>query len=395
MSKRFHFLTRTLWLVSLISLFTDMASEMLYPIMPLYLKQIGFSMIGLGFLEGLAEALAGFSKPYFGHWSDKLQRRTPFVQWGYALSALAKPAMGFFQSAGAVFFLRSADRLGKGIRSGARDALLSDISANNDRGKVFGWHRAMDTVGAVVGPALALLFLAYYPGQYHMLFLWALVPGIFAVGLTFFIKDNLNAIPTNTPPFKFTFATAKSIWQQSSSTYKQVLIGLTFIALVNSSDMFLIFRAVELGLTETEAVMAYLFYNLIFAVAAYPMGYLADRIGFKPMLLGGFVLLALVYTALILPLNQMQFAGTLVLYGLYAAATEGLSKAWISTLCLPSQKAGALGLFQGFQSIGVWVASSVCGWLWYTKGSQWAFAVTVVGVLLGLIVLFRIKLQKV
>lgn len=395
MSKPFHFLTRTLWLVSLISLFTDMASEMLYPIMPLYLKQIGFSMIGLGFLEGLAEALAGFSKPYFGHWSDKLQRRTPFVQWGYALSALAKPAMGFFQSAGAVFFLRSADRLGKGIRSGARDALLSDISANKNRGKVFGLHRAMDTFGAVIGPALALLFLAYYPGQYHLLFLWALVPGLFAVALTFLIKDNINAIPKNTVPLSLSFKTIKSIWQQSSATYKQVLIGLTIIALVNSSDMFLIFRAVELGLSETQAVMAYLFYNLIFAVSAYPMGYLADRIGFKPMLLGGFILLGLVYTSLIFPLNQMQFIGALVLYGLYAAATEGLSKAWISTLCSPNQKAGAQGLFQGFQSIGVWVASSVCGWLWYTKGSQWAFAVTAIGVMLGIFILFRIRSRKV
>ena len=176
MNKPFRFLNRTIWLVSLVSLFTDMASEMLYPIMPLYLKQIGFTVLGLGFLEGLAEALAGLSKPYFGHQSDKLQRRLPFIQWGYALSAFAKPALGLFQSAWTVFFLRSADRLGKGIRSGARDALLSDLSTTENRGKVFGFHRSMDTIGAVLGPLLALWYLAYLPNNYAGLFLLAFNP---------------------------------------------------------------------------------------------------------------------------------------------------------------------------------------------------------------------------
>lgn len=389
MNKPFQFLTRTLWLVSLVSLFTDMASEMLYPIMPLYLKHIGFSMLGLGFLEGLAEALAGLSKPYFGRWSDKLQRRTPFVQWGYALSALAKPAMGFFQSVGAIFFLRSADRLGKGIRSGARDALLSDISTNKQRGKVFGWHRAMDTTGAVIGPSLALLFLAYYPGQYQRLFLWACLPGLLAVLLTFFIKEKTTTPSIQSKHFQFTTASIKTIWQSSSPSYKQVLFGLAIIAMVNSSDMFLILRALELGLNETQAVMAYLCYNLVYALAAYPLGYLADRVGFKPMLLSGFVLLALVYCAMMLPLTNVQFIAVLLAYGLYAAATEGLSKAWISTLCSAEHKAGAQGLVQGVQSVGLWMASTVCGWLWFTQGSQYAFAITIIGVLLGIVVLFQ------
>lgn len=391
MNKPFGFLTRTIYLVSLVSLFTDMASEMLYPIMPLYLKQIGFTVLGVGFLEGLAEAIAGLSKPYFGQQSDKLQRRLPFIQWGYALSALAKPALGMFQSAWAVFFLRSADRLGKGIRSGARDALLSDLSSPANRGKVFGFHRGMDTVGAVLGPLLALWYLAYFPNNYSGLFLLAFIPGVLALTCTWFIQEKTTTPLSTKPTFRLSFNAIQTIWENASTHYKQVLLGLILIALVNSSDMFLLLRGVELGLNEKEAILAYLLYNLVYAAFAYPMGWLADKLGFKPMLLFGFFLMALVYAGMMFPMSKFQFAVLLVLYGLYAAATEGLSKAWLSTMCHPEQKAGALGLYQGLQSISLLVASSVCGWLWYSRGSNVAFLVTVIGVLFGILLLLRVS----
>ena len=390
MNKPFSFLTRTIYLVSLVSLFTDMASEMLYPIMPLYLKQIGFTVLGLGFLEGLSEALAGLSKPYFGQQSDKLQRRLPFIQWGYALSALAKPALGLFQSVWAVFFLRAADRLGKGIRSGARDALLSDLSTPANRGKVFGFHRGMDTVGAVLGPLFALGYLTYFPNNYSGLFLLAFIPGIIASICTWFIQEKTKTPIPSKPSFRFSFNTIPSIWKNQTTQYKQLLFGLILIALVNSSDMFLLLRGVDLGLNEKEAILAYLLYNLVYAAFAYPMGWLADKLGFKPMLLGGFFLMAVVYAGMMFPLSKSQFAILLVLYGLYAAATEGLSKAWLSTMCHPEQKAGALGLYQGLQSISLLVASSVCGWLWYSQGAQLAFLVTVVGVIFGLLFILRV-----
>ncbi|MBX7095195.1 MAG: MFS transporter, partial [Flavobacteriales bacterium] len=156
--------------LSMVSLFTDMASEMLYPIMPVYLKSIGFSIILIGVLEGIAEAVAGFSKGYFGNWSDHSGKRLPFVQIGYSLSAISKPLIGLFSNVWWIFGARTMDRLGKGIRTGARDAMLSDVSSEKDHGKVFGFHRSMDTLGAVAGPALALLFLYYYPGEYSLLF---------------------------------------------------------------------------------------------------------------------------------------------------------------------------------------------------------------------------------
>ena len=159
------FLTRNIWILSLVSLFTDIASEMLYPIMPLYLKSIGFSIIFIGILEGLAEATAGLSKGYFGNWSDNIGKRLPFIQLGYGLSALAKPLMAIFQYPLWVFSIRTLDRLGKGVRTGARDALLSDETTPEFKGRVFGFHRSLDTLGAVLGPSLAFLYLIFIPSN--------------------------------------------------------------------------------------------------------------------------------------------------------------------------------------------------------------------------------------
>ncbi|MBS1975561.1 MAG: MFS transporter, partial [Bacteroidetes bacterium] len=166
-------ITRTIWLLSLVSLFTDMASEMLYPVMPVYLKSIGFSVLFIGVLEGLAEATAGLSKGYFGRLSDNSGKRVPFVQAGYGLSAIAKPMLALFVYPLWIFFSRTLDRLGKGIRTGARDAILSDEATSETKGKIFGFHRSLDTLGAVIGPLLAVLYLYFFPGHYKSLFLLA------------------------------------------------------------------------------------------------------------------------------------------------------------------------------------------------------------------------------
>ncbi len=181
-------ISRTVWILSLVSLFTDIASEMLYPILPLYLQSIGFSILYIGILEGLAEALAGLSKGYFGRLSDLQGKRLPFIQIGYAISALAKPLLVTFNLPLWVLFIRSADRLGKGIRTGARDALLSNATTKENKGKVFGFHRSMDTLGACIGPGISLIYLYFFPENYKSLFLLAFFPGIIAITFTFFIK---------------------------------------------------------------------------------------------------------------------------------------------------------------------------------------------------------------
>ena len=170
-------------------MFTDTASEMLYPVLPIYLKTIGFSVILIGILEGVAEATAGLSKGYFGKLSDNSGRRAPFVQLGYALSTISKPMMAVLAYPLWIFFARTIDRLGKGIRTGARDAILSDEATPATKGKVFGFHRSMDTFGAVIGPSLALLYLYYYPQEYKTLFYIAFIPGLVAIAVSFFLKD--------------------------------------------------------------------------------------------------------------------------------------------------------------------------------------------------------------
>ena len=171
-------ITRTIVILSVISLFTDIASEMLYPVLPMFLTSIGFSVALIGILEGVAEATAGLSKGYFGHLSDSIDRRKPFIQVGYSLSAISKPLMALLTFPLWIFGTRTLDRLGKGIRTGARDAVLSAETTAEFKGRVFGFHRAFDTIGAALGPFAALLFLMIYPAQYKTLFLLAIIPGM-------------------------------------------------------------------------------------------------------------------------------------------------------------------------------------------------------------------------
>jgi sugar phosphate permease len=224
-------ITKTVWALSLVSLFTDTASEMLYPIMPIYLKTIGFSIVLIGILEGVAEATAGLSKGYFGKLSDSTKKRVPFVQVGYALSAISKPMMAVFIFPIWIFFARTLDRIGKGIRTGARDALLSDEATPETKGKVFGFHRSMDTLGAVLGPALALLYLYFYPEDYKTLFYIAFLPGLLAIGATFYLKDKNKTIRTE--QLKISFFSFLNYWKESPAKYRKLVVGLLAFTLFN------------------------------------------------------------------------------------------------------------------------------------------------------------------
>jgi sugar phosphate permease len=224
-------ITKTVWALSLVSLFTDTASEMLYPIMPIYLKTIGFSIVLIGILEGVAEATAGLSKGYFGKLSDSTKKRVPFVQVGYALSAISKPMMAVFIFPIWIFFARTLDRIGKGIRTGARDALLSDEATPETKGKVFGFHRSMDTLGAVLGPALALLYLYFYPEDYKTLFFIAFLPGLLAIGATFYLKDKNKTIRTE--QLKISFFSFLNYWKESPAKYRKLVVGLLAFTLFN------------------------------------------------------------------------------------------------------------------------------------------------------------------
>lgn len=369
-------ITRTVWILSIVSLLTDTASEMLYPIMPVYLKSIGFSVVLIGVLEGVAEATAGLSKGYFGKRSDLSGKRVPFVQLGYAFSALSKPMMAIFTYPLWIFFARTIDRFGKGIRTGARDALLSDEATPQTKGKVFGFHRSMDTVGAVIGPSLALVYLYFHPKDYKDLFFIAFIPGLFAVVASFYLKDK-KAPPGKTKrlPSFFSFL---HYWKESPKAYRRLVVGLLVFTLFNSSDVFLLLKAKQAGLDDAAVIGVYIFYNLIYALFAFPVGVMADKVGLKTIFIAGLGLFALVYFGMSVNTNLYFFFALFFLYGIYAAATEGISKAWISNITDRKDTATAIGTFSGLQSICTMLASSLTGLIWYNFSAATAFVITAI-----------------
>jgi len=367
------FLTRNIVVLSLVSFFTDVASEMLYPIMPIFLRSIGFSVLLIGVLEGVAEATAGLSKGYFGQWSDRSGRRAPFIRIGYGLSAVSKPMMALSTMTGWIFLARLGDRLGKGVRTAARDALLSDEATIETKGRVFGFHRGADTLGAAFGPILALVFLSARPGAYTELFLLAFVPGALAVGLAFLIKERGSRPASGPRPSLAEFA---RYWPSAPAAYRRLTIGLLAFSLLNSSDVFLLLAMKQAGLGDGAVIGAYIFYNLVYAALSYPFGSLADRVGLKAVCAAGLFVFAGVYGGMALNTTTAGFYALLFFYGVYAAATEGVSKAWITNLVPKGETATAVGAYTAFQSVCSLVASATAGLLWMGFGLTAAFCAT-------------------
>jgi MFS family permease len=391
MSKKVKIITHNVLVLSAVSLFTDVSSEMLYPIMPIYLKTIGFSIVLIGVLEGFAEATAGLSKGYFGNLSDKTGTRLPFIQIGYLLSAISKPMMALFAYPLWIFFARTIDRLGKGIRTGARDALLSDEATPATKGRVFGFHRSMDTFGAVLGPSLALMYLAYRPDDYKTLFYIAFFPGLISIGFTFLIKERRVYNRESLQQSKTGWLDFLNYWKTSPPLYRKLSTALLVFTLFNSSDVFLLLKIKEAGLGDTSAIGAYIFYNLIYAISSYPLGALADKIGMKKILVVGLILFAIVYTGMAYAKSNLAFLVLFAIYGIYAAATEGIAKAWITNICNRDDTATAIGTYTAFQSIATLLASSFAGLIWFYAGASTIFLLSGIFALVVAIYISKIK----
>jgi MFS family permease len=394
-------ITRTILILSLVSLFADIASEMLYPIIPVYLKEIGFSVLWIGILEGVVNFTAGISKGYFGKLSDEKGVRLPFVRLGYFLSAISKPLIGFFVTPVWIFFVRTLDRLGKGVRVAAKDAMLSQEATKQTKARVFGFNRAMDTAGATIGPLIALIFLLFYPGNYKTLFYLAFIPGIISVIFLFTLKEKKQPVSTLEKGHFFTFF---KYWKVATTEYKRLVTGLLLFALFNSSDVFLLLKTKEtigdqtisiLGNSfnsDTITIAAYVFYNLIWALGSYPLGILADKIGYKKLFLFGLVLFASVYAGFAfnpsIPVIFLLFG----IYGLFSAATDGVSKAWITNIAHNKNTATAVGFYTSCQSICTLGASTIAGLVWENFGSFYTFLSTsIIASVVFLYFLLRLK----
>ena len=382
------YLTRTVWLLSLLSLFTDISSEMLYPVMPLFLQSIGFTAVMIGLLEGLAEATAGISKGYFGAMSDAKGTRLPFVQLGYLLSGISKPMMALWSFPAWIFAARTSDRLGKGIRTAARDALLSDESTPENKGKVFGFHRGMDTLGAAIGPILALVLLYYFPARYRMLLLIAFVPAMLGLALTLLMKDK----PAQAQPNRrYNFLSIFTYFKSARPSFQKVTIGILLFSLFNSSDLFLLMKIKASVHNDTYVIGAYIFYNFVFALASFPLGAVGDKIGLKQTFIGGLFLFSLVYFLMAVATSIWLFVVAFLIYGIYAAATDGISKALIATIVPKGETASAIGSLAGLTSLMALVSSGLTGLIWtYTSGEA-ALIVSACGTILAAIYLLFIS----
>jgi MFS family permease len=356
-------------ILGLTSFFTDIASEMVYPLIPFFLTSVlGASPAVLGLIEGVAESVASILKVFSGYISDKFKKRKILAISGYSSSAVGKFLLYVANSWGFVFAGRIVDRLGKGIRTAPRDALIADSIDPAKKGTAFGLHRTMDTAGAAIGVVLAYLFLTHYSGAYSKVFLWSLVPAAIGVLLLFFARENKVETTDRKPPsFKWKVLPRKL----------QLFLIVTFIfTLGNSSNTFLLLRSKDIGFTPATAILLYLLYNVVYGAVSYPAGRLSDRIGRKRLLVLGHVFYGLVYLGFAFvsgPQHTWFLWGLFGIYGLYSGFTEGIEKALVADLAPAEIRATAIGLHAMILGIGLFPASFIAGELWQHLGPSFAF----------------------
>ncbi len=350
-------LGRNVFILGFVSLFTDISSEMLYPIVPLFLTTVlAAPMSVVGLIEGIAESTASLLKIVSGWWSDRAGRRQPFVVWGYSLSAISKPLLALAATWHVVLVSRLIDRLGKGIRTSPRDAMIAASCAPEARGKAFGLHRAMDTIGAFFGPLLAILLLSVFHLGYKAIFIIAFIPaGIGVATLAFLRKEDPLPKATGEGPRPRA---------PLSPELKQFVLICGLFALGNSSDVFLLLKAKAAGFSANGVLMTYVFYNFVYALAATPAGWLSDRLSRRALMIGGLIVFAVVYAGFALVPGKPAIWILFALYGLYAAATEGVSKALVADLSSPENRGTAMGLHHMVTGVMAFVASVVAGLLW-------------------------------
>ena len=350
-------LPRNVIVLSFVSFFQDAASEMLYPVLPLFLTGVlGAPVAVVGLIEGIAEGTANIMKAVSGRLADLRQKR-PLIAAGYGLSSVSKLLIGVATSWPLVLFARFADRTGKGLRTSPRDALIAADTEPSQRGRAFGFHRAADTSGAVVGPLIGLGLYELLDHRLRPLFFVAFVPAVISVALISFTRESAKSAP------------ATSIVRVPlPSSYRRVVTLLVVFGLVNFSDALLIIRAKELGLGFVSIILAYVGYNVVYAALSYPAGTLSDRLPRHLVFAGGVLVFAIAYTGLGLAATSTWVWVLLPVYGAYTALTDGVARAWVADHLQPDQLGWGLGLFQGLQGGAAVLAGVWAGAAWGTAG---------------------------
>ena len=380
-------LTRNLILLTIVSLAQDAASELLYPLLPILLTGvIGAAPLALGLIEGCAEAAAGFTKLISGKSSDRLGRK-PFVISGYTLAGVGKAFVVVATSWPLVFLGRVTDRIGKGMRSAPRDALIADSVDKAHLGKAFGFHRTGDNLGAVIGPGIALIGLAMLDGDVRAVAMWALIPAIISGLLTLFIRENFVKpkkvevkVKVKHPPLP--------------APLKKSITILVLIQLTNIPDALLLLRLYDIGFSTQSVVLSYMLFSAVTVLAAYPGGAIADKYSPRVVYSVGLVAFAAAYATLGLTQNHTVALMALALYGLFPALTDGVGKAWIAGLSEVNHRGRAQGVYQASMNFAILGAGIWGGALWSKGDIQWPLVVAAIGALIGAIVLATGHLRR-
>lgn len=367
---------RNIIALGLVSFFTDVSTELLYPLVPLFLTTtLGVTPAVVGVIEGLAEGTASVLKRWSGAFSDRLGKRKPLVIAGYSLSALAKPLLTIAVSWWIVLLARLIDRFGKGVRTSARDALIADSCPPEQRGKAYGFHRGMDTLGACVGPLLAIPLLTAFHGNYRAVFWIACVPA--AIGAL------LTALPQETAKHPDLAPLTLPVQCELPSSFKGFVAIAVVFGLANSSDAFLILRAREIFTahhawsplhTTQVTVLCYALYNFVYAMLSLPAGALSDRTGQRALISGGFATYALVYAGWARAGSDWNVWLLFVVYGIFRALTQGVGTAYAANLAGAKNRGTALGIYHGYVGLAAVAASAAAGLIWTQFGAATMFS---------------------
>jgi len=357
--RRFFGFGKNVFVTGLVSFFMDISSEMIYPLVPLFLANtLGVSKSVIGLIEGIAESTASLLKVFSGWFSDRIGNRKWLMAAGYGISTLSRPIIALASGWHHVMGSRFIDRFGKGVRTAPRDAIIAESAERAYLARAFSLHRSMDTMGAVVGPALAFFFLGIFSNDYRGVFWLSIIPGVIAVLLIiFFIKEKKKITEVHSEKPKLTL-------RHFDWRFRFFVFIAAIFALGNSSDVFLILRAEQLGIQTAMIPVVYLLFNLIYSLSSIPAGIAADRFGKKRVILLGFVLFAFLYYGFAEASDTKAVWLLFSFYGLFMGLTEGIQKAFLATIIPPDFKATAFGVYTTIVGLAMLPASLIGGWLW-------------------------------
>ena len=372
-----------------VSFLTDASSEMIYPILPLFLTvTLGAGPALIGIIEGIAESTASLLKFFSGYFSDRVRKRRPIILSGYSLSTLARPLIALAGAWWQVLVIRFSDRVGKGIRSSPRDALIADSVDAANYGKAYGFHRSMDHAGAVAGPILATLILAFVTSDYRSLFLLAAIPGILSLlVILFFVKE--TRIDRKTPSQSLTFSL-----KNFDSGFKMLLASVIVFTLGNSSDAFLLLRAKEAGVPAHLIPAIWAVLHIVKTLSSTPGGAMSDRVGRKRIIIIGWLVYGLVYLGFAYASSHLHIWILFIIYGIYFGMTEGVEKAFVADLVPQHLRGTAFGLYNFAIGISALPASLLFGVIWQKAGMEYAFMTGAGIAMVASVMLLGIKIKR-